>query len=178
MTAGRFRSGQGHRFRRAGRHEQGRAGAVPCLSRWSSSGNCREPTVRCSAAFCRRRIVSGRRGWSGLSAIRDLASTLTAAPGSPTYLFSAERVAKGFVCAIVVGVPVGIAIGWNRISRPARSIRPCKCCGPIPITAWLPFSIAVFGIQDLRRDLPDFARRVLSDRHQHQRRVRATSSAI
>ncbi|MDO8876704.1 MAG: ABC transporter permease [Pseudolabrys sp.] len=63
-------------------------------------------------------------------------------------LFSAERVGKGFLCAIVVGVPVGIAIGWNRIS--AGTLDPTiQLLRPIPITAWLPFSIAVFGIQDI-----------------------------
>lgn len=63
-------------------------------------------------------------------------------------LFSAERVGKGFLCAILVGVPVGIAIGWNRIS--AGALDPTiQLLRPIPITAWLPFSIAVFGIQDI-----------------------------
>lgn len=73
-------------------------------------------------------------------------------PYSGTWLanlmFSAERVGKGFLCAILVGVPVGIAIGWNRIS--AGALDPTiQLLRPIPITAWLPFSIAVFGIQDI-----------------------------
>ena len=72
-------------------------------------------------------------------------------PYSGTWLsnltFSAERVAKGFLGAILVGVPVGIAIGWNRIA--ARMFDPTiQLLRPIPITAWLPFSIAVFGIHD------------------------------
>jgi len=63
-------------------------------------------------------------------------------------LFSAERVGKGFLSAIVVGVPVGIAIGWNRIA--AGALDPTiQMLRPIPITAWLPFSIAIFGIQDV-----------------------------
>jgi NitT/TauT family transport system permease protein len=63
-------------------------------------------------------------------------------------LFSAERVGKGFLCAILVGVPVGIAIGWNRVS--AGALDPTiQLLRPIPITAWLPFSIAVFGIRDI-----------------------------
>jgi NitT/TauT family transport system permease protein len=73
-------------------------------------------------------------------------------PYSGTWLsnliFSAERVAKGFVAAIVVGVPIGLAIGWNRIVSSA--VDPTvQMLRPIPITAWLPFSIAVFGIQDI-----------------------------
>lgn len=63
-------------------------------------------------------------------------------------IFSAERVGKGFLSAIVVGVPVGIMIGWNRIS--ASVLDPTiQLLRPIPITAWLPFSIAIFGIQDV-----------------------------
>ena len=63
-------------------------------------------------------------------------------------VFSAERVGKGFAAAILVGVPVGLAIGWNRIA--SGTVDPTiQLLRPIPITAWLPFSIAVFGIQDV-----------------------------
>jgi NitT/TauT family transport system permease protein len=63
-------------------------------------------------------------------------------------IFSAERVGKGFLVAIVVAVPVGLAIGWNRIA--AGALDPTvQLLRPIPITAWLPFSIAVFGIRDM-----------------------------
>lgn len=63
-------------------------------------------------------------------------------------VFSAERVAKGFACAIVVGVPVGVMIGWNRVVSGALD-PTVQLLRPIPITAWLPFSIAIFGIQDV-----------------------------
>lgn len=73
-------------------------------------------------------------------------------PYSGTWLanliYSAERVAKGFVGAILIGVPVGIAVGWNRIASGALD-PTIQLLRPIPITAWLPFSIAVFGIQDV-----------------------------
>lgn len=63
-------------------------------------------------------------------------------------LFSTQRVAQGFAVAIVVGIPLGILIGWNRLA--AGAIDPTvQILRPIPITAWLPFSIAVFGIQDM-----------------------------
>lgn len=62
--------------------------------------------------------------------------------------FSAERVAKGFLCATIVGVPAGIAIGWNRLVSGALD-PTIQLLRPIPITAWLPFSIAVFGIRDV-----------------------------
>jgi NitT/TauT family transport system permease protein len=63
-------------------------------------------------------------------------------------IFSAERVGKGFLAAILVAVPVGLAIGWSRIASAALD-PTVQLLRPIPITAWLPFSIAVFGIKDL-----------------------------
>ena len=54
-------------------------------------------------------------------------------------LFSAMRVAKGFGLAVVVGVPLGILIGWSRLA--ASMVDPT-------IPAWLPISIAIFGISD------------------------------
>jgi NitT/TauT family transport system permease protein len=63
-------------------------------------------------------------------------------------LFSAERVLQGFLLAIVVGVPLGVLIGWSRLA--AQVVDPTiQWLRPIPITAWLPFSIAVFGIANL-----------------------------
>ncbi len=63
-------------------------------------------------------------------------------------LFSADRVGKGFLLAIVVAVPTGLAIGWNRLA--SGTLDPTvQLLRPIPITAWLPFSIAVFGIRDM-----------------------------
>jgi NitT/TauT family transport system permease protein len=62
-------------------------------------------------------------------------------------LFSAERVAKGFALAIVVGVPLGILIGWSKLV--ASIVDPTiQWLRPVPITAWLPISIAIFGIRD------------------------------
>ena len=61
--------------------------------------------------------------------------------------FSAQRVAQGYALAVVLGVPVGILIGWSRVI--ARLTDPLvQSLRPIPITAWLPFSIALFGIRD------------------------------
>lgn len=65
----------------------------------------------------------------------------------PTVLFSARRVFTGFACAILIGVPMGIMIGWNRLV--AGAVDPLiQSLRPIPITAWLPFAIALFGIRD------------------------------
>jgi NitT/TauT family transport system permease protein len=61
--------------------------------------------------------------------------------------FSAMRVAKGFGLAILVGVPLGIIIGWSKIV--SSLVDPTiQWLRPVPITAWLPISIAVFGISD------------------------------
>ncbi len=73
-------------------------------------------------------------------------------PYSGTWLsnvhYSSMRVIQGFVLAALIGVPIGLLIGWSRLfmhlADPLiQSLRP------IPITAWLPFSIALFGIRDM-----------------------------
>lgn len=61
--------------------------------------------------------------------------------------YSTMRVAQGFALAVALGVPLGLAIGWNRTI--ALMLDPMvQGLRPIPITAWLPFSIALFGIRD------------------------------
>jgi NitT/TauT family transport system permease protein len=61
--------------------------------------------------------------------------------------FSALRVAKGFGLAILAGIPLGIVIGWSRLV--AALVDPTiQWLRPIPITAWLPISIAIYGISD------------------------------
>jgi NitT/TauT family transport system permease protein len=61
--------------------------------------------------------------------------------------FSAVRVAKGFCLAVLIGVPLGILIGWSRLA--ASVVDPTiQWLRPVPITAWLPISIALFGISD------------------------------
>jgi NitT/TauT family transport system permease protein len=62
-------------------------------------------------------------------------------------MFSMERVGKGFALAIVLGVPLGIIIGWSKLV--AAMVDPTiQWLRPVPITSWLPISIAVFGISD------------------------------
>lgn len=61
--------------------------------------------------------------------------------------YSTWRVTQGFALAVLLGVPLGLAIGWNRIA--AQMLDPMvQGMRPIPITAWLPFSIALFGVRD------------------------------
>ncbi len=62
-------------------------------------------------------------------------------------LYSSRRVLEGFALAAIVGIPLGLGIGWNR--HVGRLVDPSiQLLRPVPITAWLPFSIAVFGIYD------------------------------
>jgi NitT/TauT family transport system permease protein len=60
--------------------------------------------------------------------------------------YSLARVAQGFGLAGLIGVPLGIMIGWMRsVSVLDASVQLLR---PVPITAWLPFSIAFFGIHN------------------------------
>jgi len=60
---------------------------------------------------------------------------------------SAQRVLQGYLLAVLLAVPTGILIGWS--AAVARLIDPTiQSLRPIPITAWLPFSIAMFGIKE------------------------------
>jgi NitT/TauT family transport system permease protein len=61
--------------------------------------------------------------------------------------FSAARVAKGFALAILAGVPIGIMIGWWKLAS-AMVDPTIQWLRPVPITSWLPISIALFGISD------------------------------
>src|SRR3546814_10185169 len=62
-------------------------------------------------------------------------------------LNSGQRVVQGYILAVLIAVPFGILIGWSSVV--ARLIDPTiQSLRPIPITAWLPFSIAMFGIKD------------------------------
>ena len=62
-------------------------------------------------------------------------------------LYSTRRVLQGFGLAALVAIPLGLMIGWNRLV--AQVVDPTiQLLRPVPITAWLPFAIAVFGIYD------------------------------
>ncbi len=62
-------------------------------------------------------------------------------------LYSTRRVLQGFGLAALVAIPLGLMIGWSRLT--GRLVDPTiQLLRPVPITAWLPFAIAVFGIYD------------------------------
>jgi NitT/TauT family transport system permease protein len=79
------------------------------------------------------------------------AGKMTLSPYAGTWLdnvaYSTRRVLQGFGLAALVAIPLGLWIGWSRLA--ARVIDPTvQLLRPVPITAWLPFAIAVFGIYD------------------------------
>jgi NitT/TauT family transport system permease protein len=58
------------------------------------------------------------------------------------------RIAQGYAIAVLIGVPTGVLIGRSQLVR--KLIDPTiQGLRPVPITAWLPLAIAVFGIHDL-----------------------------
>ncbi|MCB1745191.1 MAG: ABC transporter permease [Gammaproteobacteria bacterium] len=59
--------------------------------------------------------------------------------------FSASRVLQGFALGASAGVVIGVLIGQNRWA--ASLLDPSiQLIRPIPITAWLPISVALFGL--------------------------------
>lgn len=61
-------------------------------------------------------------------------------------LQSAYRVLLGFICASVVGIFLGVLIGYFRLF--GELVDPLlQMLRPIPITAWVPFAVIFFGIQ-------------------------------
>ncbi|MEO7939857.1 MAG: ABC transporter permease [Burkholderiaceae bacterium] len=91
-------------------------------------------------------VLQGWQGWI------FGASGLGLNPYSGTWLanvqYSSMRVVQGFTLAAVIGIPLGLMIGWSRLV--AQLVDPLvQSMRPIPITAWLPFSIALFGITDM-----------------------------
>lgn len=62
-------------------------------------------------------------------------------------LHSLWLVAKGFVAAVVIGIPLGLLMGWNR--RAEALINPIfLLLRPIPALAWIPLAIVWFGLGD------------------------------
>jgi len=61
--------------------------------------------------------------------------------------YSSKRVVQGYLIAVLIGVPIGLLIGWHSLF--ARVVDPTvQLLRPIPITAWVPFAVAAFGIYD------------------------------
>jgi NitT/TauT family transport system permease protein len=60
---------------------------------------------------------------------------------------SARRVLIGFAIGSAVGVPVGVLIGYVRLVSDVLD-PTIQAMRPVPQTAWLPFAVLVFGIQE------------------------------
>lgn len=61
---------------------------------------------------------------------------------------SVLRVALGYVSAVVVAVPIGLALGWWK--RAAKAFNPIlQVFRPISPLAWIPIGILWFGVDDL-----------------------------
>lgn len=60
-------------------------------------------------------------------------------------LASLEVALSGFICAVVVGVPLGLLMGWFRLFD--RFMRPLfEIIRPIPPISWIPIIILLLGI--------------------------------
>jgi NitT/TauT family transport system permease protein len=58
---------------------------------------------------------------------------------------SLVRVSAGYLLALVLGIPLGIALGWY--SAAARAINPViQFLRPISALAWIPVAIVLFGV--------------------------------
>jgi NitT/TauT family transport system permease protein len=61
--------------------------------------------------------------------------------------YSIYRVLRGYVTGVLIGVSIGVLIGWSRAIT--RLLDPSvQTLRPIPVTAWIPFAIAWFGVRD------------------------------
>ncbi len=70
-----------------------------------------------------------------------------AGTGFPSVWASLQRVLIGFASASIVGAILGVLIGRFVFIR--RLLDPTlQFLRPIPVTAWLPFAIVLFGIRD------------------------------
>ncbi len=82
-----------------------------------------------------------------LAGLADLAR-VGMPPGHPLHLHvwhSLQRVLAGYGAALLLGVPLGLAMGWSRGLR--RVVDPLvEILRPIPPLAWIPLAILWFGI--------------------------------
>ena len=62
-------------------------------------------------------------------------------------LDSGRRILIGFCIACLLGIPLGVLVGWFGLAR--RAADPfLQMIRPIPVTAWVPISMLWFGIGD------------------------------
>ncbi|MEO7242730.1 MAG: ABC transporter permease [Variovorax sp.] len=89
------------------------------------------------------KVLTGWKEW--IFGARGMGLNAYAGTWLANVTYSSTRVLQGFLLAAAVGVPLGLLIGWSALV--SRLFDPLiQALRPIPITAWLPFSIALFGI--------------------------------
>lgn len=63
-------------------------------------------------------------------------------------LFSLYRVYTGFILGCLVGIPLGLMMGWNKIVRDL-TFPPFEILRPMPPVSWVPLSILMFVKMEL-----------------------------
>jgi len=79
----------------------------------------------------------------------DVLRGLNDLPNLGAYIFdSLFRVFCGFAAAVVLGVPVGLALGWwNGLARATNPL--IQMLRPISPLAWMPLAVIWFGVSNL-----------------------------
>jgi ABC-type nitrate/sulfonate/bicarbonate transport system permease component len=93
---------------------------------------------------------------SPLHVLRDFVHTLVVGYGGTTLLGQAEisilRISGGFVAAVILGVPIGLAMGGSRFIHAA--VDPLlQFLRPVPPLAFIPLLVIWFGIGELSKVL-------------------------
>ncbi|MGO9532373.1 MAG: ABC transporter permease [Syntrophobacteraceae bacterium] len=58
-------------------------------------------------------------------------------------IFSMGRIYLGFMVACIIGVPLGLFMGWNHIFK-NFTFPTLECLRPIPVISWIPLSVIMF----------------------------------
>jgi ABC-type nitrate/sulfonate/bicarbonate transport system permease component len=109
---------------------------------------CRSRPLRCFSAWHSRvrfpAAICSRRPWMSCKGIVELIEKGLLLKYIVASLF---RVSWGFMLAVLVGVPLGLVLGWF---RPAfQALNPMiQILRPISPIAWIPVAILWFGIND------------------------------
>ena len=80
-------------------------------------------------------------------------------------LMSLERVIAGFAIAAAAGVSLGVLIGWYAAVEDLFD-GTINFLRAVPMTAWVPFAVFLFGIRKIGGDLPNRIRVILPHRRQ------------
>jgi NitT/TauT family transport system permease protein len=84
---------------------------------------------------------------SPLAVLRAGIDEFTSGVLVPNILISVKRVLAGYALAVVIGVALGLFVGWNE--RLYRAFNPViEALRPIPPIAWVPLAILWFGLTD------------------------------